>query len=62
MIEELIQVQMRIQRFDQVGAPLVTLGGRQAGAGMNAGMINTLQPGSGLLIPCLERWWIVEKA
>lgn len=39
MIEELIQVQMRVQRFDEVGAALVALGGRQAGAGVDAGVL-----------------------
>jgi hypothetical protein len=28
MIKELVQVQMRVQGFDQVGATLVALGGR----------------------------------
>src|SRR6266705_163718 len=44
MIKELVQVQMRVQRFDQVGAALVAVGGGHAGAGVGAGVINTLQP------------------
>src|SRR6266516_4611014 len=35
---------MRVQGFDQMGAALVALGGRHAGAGVEAGVIDTLQP------------------
>src|SRR2546425_1356249 len=44
VIKELAQIQMRVQRFDQMGAPLVAFGGRHAGAGVEAGVIDTLQP------------------
>src|SRR2546423_157796 len=35
---------MRVQRFDQMGAALVALGGGHAGAGMDTGVVDTLQP------------------
>jgi hypothetical protein len=44
VIKELVQIQMRVQRFDQVGTALVALGGRHAGAGVDAGVIDALQP------------------
>src|SRR5260370_1291712 len=44
MIKELVQVQVRVQGLDQVGAALVALGGRHAGAGVHASVIDTLQP------------------
>jgi hypothetical protein len=44
MIKELVQIQVRVQRFDQVGAALVALGGRHAGTGVDAGVIDALQP------------------
>src|SRR6266699_2463554 len=44
VIKELVQIQMGIQCFDQVGAALVALRRRHAGAGVNAGVIDTLEP------------------
>src|SRR5271157_348134 len=44
MVEQLVQVQVRVQGFDQVGAALITVGGRHAGAGMNPAVIHALQP------------------
>src|SRR5258706_1664061 len=44
VIKELVQIQMRVQCFDQVGAALVALRRRHAGAGVNAGVIDTLEP------------------
>src|ERR1035438_9189813 len=44
MIKELVQIQMRVQGFDRVSATLVALGGGHAGAGVDAGVIDTLQP------------------
>src|SRR5258708_15052609 len=44
MIKELVQVQVRVQGLDQVGAALVALGGRHAGAGVHASVIDALQP------------------
>src|ERR1035437_4497604 len=44
MIKELVQIQVRVQGFDQVGAALIALGGRHAGAGVDTGVIDALQP------------------
>ena len=37
-------IRAKIQRLDQVGAPLIALHGRHAGGGVNPNVINTLQP------------------
>src|SRR6266705_2075522 len=49
-----VQVQMRIQCFDQVGAALVAFGGGHAGAGVDAGVIDTLQPERELDVEFIE--------
>lgn len=54
MIKEWVQVQMRVQGFDQVGAARVALGRRQAGAGMDADRIDTLQPEGELRVEFFE--------
>ena len=45
---------MRIQGFNQVGAALVALGRRHAGAGVDAGVIDALQPDGELGIEFFE--------
>src|SRR3990172_7717586 len=55
VIEELVEVQVRIQGFDQVSAALVALGGSHAGAGMDPCVINALQPERELGIEFFER-------
>src|SRR6266581_615390 len=54
MVKKLVQVQMRIQCFDQVGAALVAFGGGHAGAGVDAGVIDTLQPERELDVEFIE--------